>query len=323
MHETSTRHYQHLYDELILLKHALFNSKKDYLDPYFVSPSQLREFLTNVSSNWMILSSNMQILDLHIDRYYRFPNTSTITRVGADIYLFIHIPLTDYVDRFTLYKVLSFPIPIPNSMHSSEIINLPKFIAVSKKNDYYMTFDKRPEILNFQFKLDDTLVKITDNSCVNLIFFNKIDQIQLECEIIVHNVKPPPKIISLNDNKLLMINVNEYLETKTHKNTTDVFIVPQRETLTKARPMCRHSEHRREILNKYSIHHDWYAKYYRRGTLSYIRRCSIKQGGKNNRRHTRDYTTYEKRREEEQKTHTSLLERRDETGRTQQNSRNR
>ncbi|ESO08336.1 hypothetical protein HELRODRAFT_169147 [Helobdella robusta] len=54
----------------------------------------------------------------------------------------------------------------------------------------------------------------------------------------------------------------------------------------------------REILNKRkthltAIHHDWYAKYYRRGTFSYIRRCSIKQG------------------EKLQKTHTELHDRRD------------
>ncbi|ESO11976.1 hypothetical protein HELRODRAFT_158356 [Helobdella robusta] len=85
----------------------------------------------------------------------------------------------------------------------------------------------------------------------------------------------------------------------------------------------------REISNKKkthltAIHHDWYAKHYRRGTFSYIKRCSIKQRRKRNyRRHTRNYTTDETRREEEHKTHTSLLERRNKTGRTQHNSRNR
>jgi len=105
-------------------------------------------------------------MDYHVDMYYKLTDITTISRVN-DIYLIINIPLTNYPEKLTLCKVITFPIPIHNTFHSSEIINLPKFIAYSSKQHQYITFKEKPEIIFHKIQQIDISFNKQDTTCIN------------------------------------------------------------------------------------------------------------------------------------------------------------
>ena len=117
----------HLVSELHTVKTAILNVKKEYLDPYIINPSDLKNLLNKINSELHKEKSNLQISNSHIDTYYYCYNTKTIkiTRIAEEFIFIIDVALTHNQQPFRLYEIINFPVPIPNSPHTSEIIDLP------------------------------------------------------------------------------------------------------------------------------------------------------------------------------------------------------
>ena len=67
-------------------------------------------------------------------------------RKKDQICFFLNIPITSWTESFDLYEVETFPIPMPNTNHTTSIENLPNYILISKDRKWLVEFNERPDI---------------------------------------------------------------------------------------------------------------------------------------------------------------------------------
>ena len=57
----------------------------------------------------------------------------------GNVYISVRFPISTHAQPLQLYKVISLPVPSNNtSSHATQLLSVPKFLAVTHHHDYYV-----------------------------------------------------------------------------------------------------------------------------------------------------------------------------------------
>ena len=136
----------------------------------------------------------------------------------------LKIPLTLFENEFSVYRVLSYPLKLPNSQeHLVEIETLPAGIAVETSQDRYFTLnaEQLQKLQNaHSYSMIQRIFNTRSNqSCVMSVFADKTQEINQVCNyhIIMHSLET--RIYQLSDKLFYLINMPESI-LQCDKNST-------------------------------------------------------------------------------------------------------
>ena len=106
------------------------------------------------------------------------------------------------------YQVISYPMPIPNSDMSSQLINYPLTFGIDTEKQFYITSN---ELLiwhsHFHAHADNHLIPISHESCILGIFMNDAQMVSKLCDFRVFQLPFSQKIFPHNSQNLLAFNM--------------------------------------------------------------------------------------------------------------------
>jgi len=129
------------------------------LSPILLPPEILQSTLTDINTEirhrLRVSTSVTILLENTPAEYYRIHNF-VAARQGANLLIAVNFPLSVDNRDMILYKVQTFPIPVPgdkNSVHVTEIQNMPYGIGFkSSEDDYeYLIFQTKPDLTENYF----------------------------------------------------------------------------------------------------------------------------------------------------------------------------
>ena len=103
------------------------------------------------------------------------------------MYVTVKFPVSPYRKPLSLFKILSYPVPLNNTAdHATQSLNLPQFFVVSDDSQFYTTFDNielttctRSSKLTCGF--NKGLSPITHETCIMALFENDKDLVHKHC----------------------------------------------------------------------------------------------------------------------------------------------
>lgn len=73
--------------------------------------------------------------------YYNSHGKFLYARNNTHVYLSVKFPISTHKAPMQLYEVTSLPVPINiSSSHATQLLNMPKYFAITKHHDYYLNF---------------------------------------------------------------------------------------------------------------------------------------------------------------------------------------
>ena len=135
----------HLNDAFIIetfltdIRAALSDLAEGKLSPWLITPKILHQTIFQIQRLLNADNLGYKILTNQPQYYYKF-GQFTMYRNDSKLYVSLSFPLATYADSFTTFKVMSFPIPINNSLnHASQLLDLPDYFLISKDKKFYTT----------------------------------------------------------------------------------------------------------------------------------------------------------------------------------------
>ena len=199
--------------QLNQLKLGIFELAKGQLSPLLIKPVILTQTIENIQ---LLLNRDypgFYITQKHPDFYYA-SSDFIYRKHKSDIYVLIKIPLAFKTSQYDLLEVTSFPFPINNSLHASQLLNVPRYIAVSPKSKYYLSLSDKDFAKcsghknNFHCPLLNSFNSSKESCLLSILNENK-ENIKSFCDFrFIHNAISP-KIISLSHSSLLVYRTPE------------------------------------------------------------------------------------------------------------------
>ncbi len=147
-----------------------------------------------------------------------------VHRNEDDIYIMLRMPIIRKKEPLTVYEIRSFPLPLHNATtESTEIVNIPKYVAVSTNNQEYMHLTEQDlkscfgEYVKYcSFNLVTT--SLTKPSCPVAVMHDMRSQIPEVCDTqYTKPVEPKPFITQLDYHRVLISNINQVIFSCTRK----------------------------------------------------------------------------------------------------------
>ena len=212
---------QYLQTSSIELLQAIQLLQDNKLSPRLITHQQLQNLYGRITQKLRTAYPHLSITDPSVQAIYDRP---TILHYISQthIYIKLTIPLSSYDSIFTLYQVISLPLPISHNVTTvtTQIINLPQYVAISKQNKYYMQLNQE----ELQICHGDHIIHCPANlpiypykhtSCILALWVDDSILINSLCKSVsTFNVQIRPQIISLNptSNQYYIINYNNTQE---------------------------------------------------------------------------------------------------------------
>ena len=163
----------------------------------FIDPDELTSILSDIRHNIPSTLTLPPIEDDDLLWFYRHLPTTLLTDFKK-IHVIIMVPLVHTDSLFTIYKIVSTPVPIPNTNKASKIDLEGNYLAVSTSGNYYSIMSDVEAIQCPKFEigycaLEDAAHSITRSpSCLSSLFLNEQALISSNCHVHVsENVKFP------------------------------------------------------------------------------------------------------------------------------------
>lgn len=114
-----------------------------------------------------------------------------------------------------LFKILSFPFPINNSSHASQLLNLPSHFAIPHDNSPFTTLTQNhinsANFFHHHYLLSESLIykSISQLNCVSGLYLDDRHTIQVECNFRLLLDQNFTSIRPLNDSHILLYNASK------------------------------------------------------------------------------------------------------------------
>ncbi|XP_053372746.1 uncharacterized protein LOC128546347 [Mercenaria mercenaria] len=179
------------------------------LSPFLISEDLLRNTLKDIQTLLETKYTGFHLAFRNIADVYS--NCKLLfARNGTNLYVTLKLPISHLEKPLKLFKVKSVPVPINStSKDATQLLNLPKFFAVSSNQQHYTTLDsseledcngKTTKLCTGNFALSP----VTSSSCILALYANDKVQIKSLCNFrYVHDIVKP-KILELSPNSLLL-----------------------------------------------------------------------------------------------------------------------
>lgn len=193
------------------------------LSPILIKPALLQKSLREIqgilSKNYRrtyISSTDPQVHYAHSKFFF--------ARHRSTLFITLKIPLSTFRLPFTLYKVVSLPVPINSSSnHATELLNLPDYIAISNKADYFTEVSKSMidtcagDTLKHCLLTKALTATTYNDSCLISLFNNNIETINKTCNFRFVQERLSPRFIELDTSSIIVYNVPEIIYNCKHK----------------------------------------------------------------------------------------------------------
>ena len=134
----------------------------------------------------------------------------------SDIFVMIKLPIAHKESpKLKLFSVISFPVPINSSLHATQLMNHPKYIALSTNSNYYTILSSTDMARCTQN--DESYCSFaptfmsSENSCVLSILNNMKDKVKKNCDFrFLHN-GINPRIIMLRPSLILIYEIHKII----------------------------------------------------------------------------------------------------------------
>lgn len=199
----------HLNHELDEFKSGILSLVQGKLSPLlipadvlYMTLSEINNLLKSKYPGFHLSISSLN--DVYSDCGYLF------ARNGSKIYVTLKIPVSHSRKPFSLYKVMSFPVPINvTSVDATQLLDLPNYFIVSNTQqqysalndfDYSLCSGSKTKYCSFNIEMNPKAKR----SCILAIFDNDIDGVKSLCNFrYIQNVITP-KIVEVEPNSLLL-----------------------------------------------------------------------------------------------------------------------
>ena len=154
------------------------------ISPFLIPFDDLVSTITNINEELVKTRSNLQVKTLTANEMYSSPKFQW-TYKNSSIFITYYFPLVSQVSKFTVYKIHSFPFPInSSSSHVTSLPDVPKYLAFSKDQHYYVYLDKLTQSDTYidSSKANLPLYPISQTSCITAIFFDNKQVVKEFCD---------------------------------------------------------------------------------------------------------------------------------------------
>ena len=112
------------------------------ISPSLVPPSTLTEMVIKIQKQLKHLYPKFQISYKHPSHYYKHPSF-VAARYNNSVFITLKVPISAFQTSFKAYQIFSVPVPLNSTTtHSTQILDMPNFLAISEDERYYVTMSK-------------------------------------------------------------------------------------------------------------------------------------------------------------------------------------
>ena len=179
------------------------------LSPHLIPPQTLSKSINDIQS---ILNEKYQDFYLtHTDPKDLYKKVHTIfTRNSTSLYISVKFPISPYQEPLTMFKILSFPVPLnETSNHATHLVDLPDILAVTSDLTFYTTLTSgeltdcsKRKIITCRF--NKILRQFTQNSCELALFKNDKTLIRSMCDFRVSLDHVSEQITKISNTEILI-----------------------------------------------------------------------------------------------------------------------
>ena len=211
---TMTNQCNRLRSSLDKMQAAVQSLVEGRISPFLLPRHTLAQTLHKVQGILTHSHKGFYLTHFHPSFYYT-TSQFMFTRNHSSLYITLRLPLSTHAHPLKLYNIISLPVPTnTSSMHATEIINLPEFMAITHQHDYYVTLSskqltrcQRNSIIYCDFNM--ALVPTTNINCALALFNNIVSLVTKHCSFQLHNNKPEQQIIEITPTSALVYQVKE------------------------------------------------------------------------------------------------------------------
>ena len=184
--------FSKLYDYLSIQNQVqeLYNSMQmlvsGFLPSSLIPATILTETITAIDETFTVPFSHMSVVEKDPIFYYTSHNF-LVFRNESDLFITVKFPVVSgYVNYLNVYEVITFPVPFHNDSNLVTILTTQvKYLLISWDTEYYAELNTPPSEIN-KFSVD-FLVPTKQFSCLYVLFQDKTNFIQEECNFQVRN----------------------------------------------------------------------------------------------------------------------------------------
>jgi len=199
-----------VYAEFTAHLRALENLVKGKLDPGLINPAEMDKMLSAVAKAIEAKHPGFVLVTRSSAYYYAKAKVLTI-RSNSTLYVHIFIPISAWLEKFDVYEVNIFKLPIQhNTTHVTWITNVPKFIAIRRDKVVAFEFSQKPEITDHMLEATGLTLTTHHQSCVLALFNDDTNKIHELCDVGFQREGLKPQLISLSAASILLVDIQEY-----------------------------------------------------------------------------------------------------------------
>ena len=138
----------------------------------------------------------------------------TLARFDDTLLLAVQIPLSPMTSAMTLYQVDSYSLPVPGQGYSTQITNLPKYLAVSSVDRKRIEFTNKPPLTRDHYlvlnQISENLQMDSQMTCAWALLTDNAKEVIAHCQTSLSPSSTPATTIKLSPESLLLISTSEY-----------------------------------------------------------------------------------------------------------------
>ena len=181
-----------------------------HLSPDIITPEQLNNTIANVTAILKRNFPNYQILSKDLPYYYEHGKVALI-RINETLIVDLKFPLTTLGKDFHLYRIPRVRVPVSEDRpHSTEIKDLPPFVAMTSDLQYYIPFQSEPKITSSMIDIKNERLINSTNTCMLALFQNNPQKIHLNCQSSFFKTPAESSAVRLTGTSVWLTNVSKY-----------------------------------------------------------------------------------------------------------------
>jgi hypothetical protein len=187
------------------------------IPPKLIEPRLIQRTAYNISGHLKRNNISLTLARKYPSQIYtmnQFTFSCSSDEKDTSIYITLEFPMSIIPFDLTLYKITALSMPIePDRVHSSIILELPRYIAWSPLSDWYLEFDARPRIENGLYYLHYNPTALRHKkrpTCIMALLELGRDEIKRLCQFAIQPFKADPSVIVIAPGKLLLQFIANY-----------------------------------------------------------------------------------------------------------------
>jgi hypothetical protein len=198
---------------LLTLENQIRQLIEGQLPRSLISVETVAAILTNITEHLEKYNVPLYLADSSpLDVYKR--QSFLLSRQDSTLTITLQFPLAITRSKLTIYRIFSLLMQVDdNNQHASFIQNLPKFIAYSADESWFLEFDYLPHLEQeiYDIASNPTALhhKSTPTCALALIELNR-EHIHKHCQFVIKPFAAKPNVLVLGRGKILLQFIDEY-----------------------------------------------------------------------------------------------------------------